>query len=159
MTAGIDFLKVLEGILTCITPVILAIIGLRQTKANKKVDDYAKAQSEIEGMRKAMDERQKEDLEQHFKKIESSIDRLQTQVDEMRSTVETLSKLDRQISSLIELSNVNFEFCQSLSTIVSGIADALDSTDAINSADLKEQLAEHRKTEQALAGRIVKIVY
>lgn len=159
MTAELDFLKLLEGILTCITPVILAIIGLRQTKANKKVDDYAKAQSEIEGMRKAMDERQKKDLEQHFEKIENSITKLQAQVDEMHVTIETLSKLDRQISSLIELSNVNFEFCQSLSTIVSGIADALDSTDAINSADLKEQLAEHRKTEQALAGRIVKIVY
>ena len=159
MPEGLSFLKILEGIITCITPVILAVIGLRQTKANKKVEDYANLSKELAELRDKAEQRQKEELDEHFKKIESSFDDLKRKFTTISEQVENLSKLDRQLTGLIEISKVNFEFCQSLSTIVSGIADALDSTDAINSADLKKQLAEHHSTEQALAGRILKIVY
>lgn len=159
MTEGVSFLKILEGIIACITPIILAFIGLRQTKANKKVEEYTKLSKELAEMRDQEEQRQKKELDAHFKKIEDSFEDLKRDFSTISEQVEKLSKLDRQLSSLIELSQVNFEFCQSLSTIVSGIADALDSTDVINSADLKAQLAEHHKTEQALAGRILKIVY
>lgn len=159
MSEGVNFLKILEGIITCVTPVILAIIGLRQTRANKKVEEYTKLNQELAEMRDKEEQRQKKELDEHFKKIEGSFDDFKQEFSSLSEKVEKLSKLDRQLSSLIELSQVNFEFCQSLSTIVSGIADALDSTDAINSEGLKSQLAEHHKTEQALAGRILKIVY
>ncbi len=159
MSEGVNFLTILERIITCITPVILAVIGLRQTRANKKVEEFTRVSKELAEMRDKEDQRQKKELDEHFKKIEGSFDEFKKEFSGLSEKVESLSKLDRQLRGLIELSQVNFEFCQSLSTIVSGIADALDSTDQINSEGLKTQLADHHKTEQALAGRILKIVY
>jgi len=84
---------------------------------------------------------------------------MKAQFERMDKTVENLSSLQKQLSGLIELSSANMELCQSLSNVVSSIGDALDSTDSINSSDLKKRLHEHHQKEQDITNRILKIVY
>ena len=158
-SAGLTFFDIFERAITVLTPIILAIIALRQTKASKKVEDFTKTQSELVKAKEEIEKRDKEELDNHFKEIQRSIDDMKGQFERMDKTVTNLNNLQKQLSGLIELSSANMELCQSLSNVVSSIGDALDSTDSINSADLKKQLNDHHKKEQDITNRILKIAY
>ena len=156
---GLTFFEIVERTVTLLMPIILAYIGVRQTKASKKIEDFTATQKELAEAKAEIEKRDKEELEKHFTEIRNSISNMQQQFERMDKTVENLSNLQRQLSGLIELSSANMELCQSLSNVVSSIGDALDSTETINSTDLKKHLNAHHKKEQEITNRIVKIVY
>ena len=56
------------------------------------------------------------------------------------------------------MSNVDFEFCNSLSSIITSIGNALDSSDVIDSDTLQQDLINHRKKTEELVNKAVKIV-
>lgn len=156
---GLTFFDIFERIIVCLTPIILAIIGLAQVKSQKKVDDYAKSQQELSKARAELAERDKAELEEHFTKLETQLDGFESKINDLDKKVEHLSKLDKQLAGLIDISSANFGLCQSLSNVMSSIGDALDSTESINSVDLKKQLSKHRQKEQELTERIFKTIY
>ena len=143
----------------CLTPIIVAWIGLMNSRSQKKTKEILEAQKRVEEAKAEIDRRDKAELNKKFDMITNSITDLKAQFSRMDKTVSDLSSIGTKISGLIELSSANLELCQSLSMIVSSIGDALDSTDGIDSGDLKEQLHEHRKKEQALTQKITKIIY
>ena len=150
---------IIERAVVCITPIILALIGLQSSRSQKKAQSIVDMQKQIQENAEEKEKREKEELEAHFSKLENSISEMRKQFKDMESTVTKLSNLDKQLQGLYTLNSANLELCQSLSNIVSSIGDALDSTDSIQSGNLKQELQEHRKKQDAVTIRMAKIMY
>ena len=161
--SGLTIFDIFERIIIVITPIVVALVGLQSTKIQKRSEDLVASQNAAnEAAKKLADNEKKQrdaEMERHFAKVEESITSLTEKVDKLDKTVGNLSKLDQQLSGLVELSTANLELCQSLSNIVSSIGDALDSSEAIESGDLRDQINAHRKKEQELTLRVAKIIY
>ena len=156
---GSSAFDLFERFIVCITPIALGFIGVQQTRSEKKSKEFLDLQKQLDEARREKDERDKLELQEHFQKLENSIETMSRKISEMENTVNNITKLNKQITGLIQLSSANLQLCQSLSNIVSSIGDALDSTDSISSGDLKVQLLNHRKKEQEVTEEILKIMY
>ena len=142
-----------------VSTIIVAWFGLQSSKSQKDQAKYLKAQEDLKKANDEMKVKEKEELQEHFNKLEGSIDSLTTQVKNLEKSIGKISEIDKRLNNLVEMSNVNFEFCTSLSAVISSIGNALDSSDAIESGTLQHDLLEHKKHETALINRMCKIVY
>lgn len=151
--------EIVERVIICLTPIIVALVGLQSNRVEKNTKKLVEKQKELDDAKKSIENKEKEALDEHFKKIDDSLSKLNDKVDRLDDRVGQMSKLDGQLKGLIELSSANMELCHSLSGIVTSIADALDSTEIIDSGNLKSELQAHRQKENAITDRVMKIMY
>ena len=151
--------EIFERFIVCLTPIIVALVGLQSSRVEKHTKDLVEKQKELNEAKKKIEANEKQALDDHFKKLDDSLSKLTAKVDKLDDRVGQMSKLDGQLKGLIEMSTANMELCQSLSGIVTSIADALDSTEIIDSGNLKAELQAHRKKENEITNRVMKIMY
>ena len=153
------FLEVFQVIMTCISPIIIAWFGYSANKNEKQTKKYMEAQEQLKQANDKLKNKEKEELQEHFDKLDNSITTLTQQVKKLEKSISKISEIDKRIEGLVEMSNVNFEFCNSLSAVISSIGNALDSSDVIDSGTLQSDIAAHKVKAEALVNRAVKIVY
>ena len=153
------FLEVFQIVMTCVSPVIIAWFGYSANKNEKQTKKYMESQEALKKANTALKEKEKEELQAHLDKIDNSINSLTKQVQNLEKSISSISEINKRIDGLVEMSNVNFEFCNSLSAVISSIGNALDSSDVIDSGTLQTDLATHKKKAEELVNRAVKIVY
>lgn len=158
LTADVIFDYIVKAI-TCCSPIIIAWFGFVSARNEKQTKKYIESQESLKKANDKLKEKEKEELQAHFAKLEKSIGSLTTQVSNLEKSVGKISEIDKTINNLVEMSNINFEFCQSLSAVISSIGNALDSSDAIESGTLRNDLSEHQKRERNLVSKVCKIVY
>lgn len=154
-----DFWMYFEKIITCCSPIVIAWFGVVSARNEKQTKDYIEAQEKAKKANDALKAKEQEELQAHFDKLDKSIGALRLQVDNLEASIGKLSEMDKRLNNLVEMSSINFEFCQSLSAVISSIGNALDSSDAIESGTLKNDLGNHLQTERSLSARMCKIVY
>lgn len=154
-----EFFDYLERIIVCLSPIVIAWFGLRASRNEKQTKKYISAQEELRQANEKLKAKEKEELQAHFDKIDTSISSLADQVSKLETAIGKISEIDKVMTNLVTMSNVNFEFCTSLSAVISSIGNALDSSDAIVSGSLQTDLAEHQKRERELVNKVCKIVY
>ena len=154
-----EFFDLIDRFIVCCSPIIIAWFGFKASKNEKQTKRYMAVQEELRLANEKLKEKEKEELQEHFDKIDSSISSLATQVQKLEKSMNKISEIDKVMTNLVTMSNVNFEFCTSLSAVISSIGNALDSSDAIVSGSLQTDLAEHQKRERALVQKVCKIVY
>ncbi len=148
-----------EKIVTCCSPIVIAWFGIVAARNEKQTKNYIEAQEKVKKANDALKAKEKEELQAHFDKLDKSIGALRDQVNNLEASIGKISEMDKRLNNLVEMSSINFEFCQSLSTVISSIGNALDSSDAIESGTLKKDLGTHLQTERSLASKMCKIVY
>lgn len=153
------FLEVFQIILGCISPIIIAWFGYCASKNEKQTKKYIESQEELKKANNKLKDKENEELQKHFTSIENSIQSLADQVSKLEKSINTISEIDRRLDGLVEMSNINFEFCTSLSSVISSIGNALDSSNVIDSGTLQIDIAAHKAKADALVNQAVKIVY
>ena len=145
--------------MTAITPIVVAWLGYVATKNEKQTKKYIEAQEELKKANAIIKSKELEEMQKHFEKLDKSICQLAKQVNILEESIDKVSEIDRRIDGLITMSNVDFEFCNSLSSIITSIGNALDSSDVIDSGTLQQDLINHRKKTEELVNKAVKIVF
>lgn len=153
------FFEYFERIVLCLSPIIIAWYGYQSSKSEKQTKKYIESQEELKKANEKLKQKEKEEMQEHFDKIDSSITSLSKQVESLNKSIGKISEIDKRIDNLVKMSNVNFEFCTSLSAVISSIGNALDSSDAIESGTLRDDLTAHQNRERDLMNRVHKIVY
>ena len=151
--------EIFERIMVCVSPILIALIGLQGSRQEKKTKELVEATTKLNDLKKENEQKEKAALDEHFKKLDSSLEKLSEKVDKLDMRVESLATMETKLNGLIQLSSSSIQLCQSLSSIMSSVGDALDSTDIINSGDLKEELRKHREKENAITQQVMKIMY
>lgn len=154
-----DFFDYFERFVICMSPIIIAWSGIQSNKNRKQQEKYIKTQEDLKNANDKIKAKEKQELQEHFDKLDTSISTLTQKVEKLEQSIEKIAEIDKRINSLVEMSNINFEFCTSLSAVITSIGNALESSDAIESGTLLSDLTAHKKNELGLIGRMCKIVY
>ena len=155
----LTILDAFQIIMTAITPIIVGWFGYAAAKNEKQTKKYIEAQEELKKANAVIKSKEMDEMQKHFDKLDKSISKLTKQVEVLEKSIDKVSEIDRRIDGLVTMSNVNFEFCNSLSSVITSIGNALDSSDVIDSNTLQQDLTNHKKKAEELVNKAVKIVF
>lgn len=148
----------LERFIVCLSPIIIAWFGYRANKNEKQTKKYLEAQKQTEEANKKVKEMEKADMDRHFSNIDSSISSISAQLRTMEDSIHEIKDLKTRIDNVIELSNINFEFCTSLSSVISSIGRSLANVDGIDEDRLNNVIEKNESIETELVKRVHKII-
>lgn len=149
----------LEKFLTCASPIIVAWFAYRANRSEKQTKKYLEAQEALKTANNTLKERDDKEVQRQFQEITDLTGTILKKFDDVDAQLKNISILDKKIENLIEISNLNFEFCTSLSVIISSIGSALDKSNNFKDSDLSADLKQHRIREQEIVNKVCKIIY
>jgi TolA-binding protein len=152
------FFNYFQAIVACVTPIIVAWFAYKAAKSEKQTKKYMEMQKEVETLNNSIKAKEKEEMKSQFENINSSISKLSQKMNEIEKRMQNFSNLDKKLENIIEISNSNFEFCSSLSSVITSIGNALDASDIIPTDQLRNDLRTHQENERKIINRVCKIV-
>lgn len=161
-----DWSALLTCLLSSITTIIVAALGLSQSKKTKESEKYRKLREQIETQEKEAAEKKEQENIERLETIEKSISGMKSDIDELKINVRNLTNTDltqieNQLSNLHTLQADNFSYIQSLSNVVLTMGESLNASDAIDVKDkdkMKEMIDRHRAAEQEISKKLYKII-
>lgn len=148
-----------ERLMICLSPLAVAWLGLQSSRTEKQTKKYMESQQQLKEANDKLEAKNREEIQKKLDNIGSSMEAMQRQIEALETKVASITSMDRKIEKLVEMSNVNYEFCSSLSQLVSAIGTALDKSTGICSDDLPAEMRRHHDVEHQLTARIGKIMY
>lgn len=156
-----DWTQILICILTSITTLSVAALGLYQTKKTRETEEYRKIRSEIDQKNLEISEAAKKKQEERFQKMESNLKDLKEDVSElkrsMNETGTTIKNISTKLGTLHTISSNNFVYMESLSNVVMEIGQAIDDMSDVPSEEkhkLFMLIDDHRKQGQKLRSEV-----
>lgn len=147
-----DFLTMIERIFAIFSPIFIAWCGWKISVTDRQNKAYRELRQQYD---ESMEKQRKKEQQEQANAIASTakkVDELTAEVTEIRRIQEN-QNIAEDIHELTKLVNINFEYCQSLSDVVSTMGQTS------NNKDVQEAVAQHKKTEHDLVSRIYKIQY
>lgn len=153
-------LEVITAIITCVSPIIVAYFGYITTKQQKQTKEFIDLQTRYNEQNAAIKRQEAEAQKKSIEGIQKSVKDLQSQMRNLESKFD-IKKINDRLDDIIEISQVNFEYSQSLSSVICAIGDCIDSSvDSDTAAKFKNELKAHQSREREFASRIVhKVAY
>ncbi len=150
-------LDVLVKIIGCLSPIICAWIAYNSSVTTKKTKEYmelqAKYNKELEEKKDRETEEQRKAMDQMKKDIES----LSQQVDNLAKSF-SMEDIHTKLEHLTTMSQLNFEYSQSLSSVICSIGDCIERADLNGTDEISKEMSEHRAREKEFANRLAKTV-
>lgn len=150
--------SIIQNFITVLTPIIVAWFGYKQVKSQKQTKEYQELQAKYEEEKEKLRKKEADDQKALFEEFRQSLESLQNEVRGLKEA-QANSKVEKDIASLVTMSNINFEYCQSLSKVIGSIGEALTDVPTVDSDTINTALEKHKDEEQALVRKIYKISY
>lgn len=152
-----DWTQILVCILSSITTLSVAALGLYQTKKARETEEYRKMRSEIDQKNLDLAEAAKKKQEERLQKMESDLKELRTDVSDLKRAMNesgtTIKNISSKLGTLHTISSNNFVYMESLSNVVMEIGQSIDDIQEVPD-DEKNKLFmlinEHRQQGQKL---------
>ena len=142
-------------IVTLISPIIVALIGLKANRIQKETKRIQELTHELE-------ENKQQELNHRFETVNANIDALEKTFSALKADFDEYRDLDEiesikeQLKTMIALVNINFETSQNLSRLCSVITDML--CKYYNDPDMQTASKEFKHEESELASKIYKVL-
>lgn len=152
--------QIFSMVVTAITPIAIAVIEVKNAKRAKSDKAYRELREQNEQLQKAEDKREREETNAKFNNITETVNKLLTDVEELREEVD-IQKIERQLEQMHKLNEFNFEYIQSLSSVVLVMGDTL-ATSNLLTEDSKEKIQKeitfHRNKEADITRNLYKVI-
>ena len=142
-------------IVTLISPIIVALIGLKANRIQKETKKIQELTHELE-------ENKQQELNHRFETVNANIDALEKNFSALKEDFDEYRDLDEiesikeQLKTMIALVNINFETSQNLSRLCSVITDML--CKYYTDPDMQNASKEFKHEESELASKIYKVL-
>ena len=161
-----DWTTIVTCILTSITTISVAALGLYQTRKSKETEDYRKLRDSLEKERQEKLKEEKEREEERLDAIEKSLKEMRTDVESLKDDMDTLKTtnitgIKTQLEHLHLIQTSNFSYIESLSNVVVQIGESLDSSNAIddnNKKSMTEQITNHKAIESRIHQQLLQVI-
>lgn len=144
--------------ISVITPLAVGYLSYRSSKQEKKSKEYMELMEKNKTLEKKESEREKRETLNQIKALTESVESLKTEVEDLKKEID-LKTLSMQLNKLQHLNEFNFEFIQSLSTVVTTLSEESMEAENIDGSRLRSVVNEHKKTETKIMQDIYKIMY
>lgn len=161
-----DWTTIITCIMSSITTIAVAFIGIYQKKKAKETEEYRRLKEELYIEKQKQIEQEKEKEEQRLVSLENSIKSVKDDVKSLKDDMKQLTQTNMvhikdQLSRLHTLQSSNMAYIESLSNVVLGIGEILDDSDTVNESDKKkmtQSINAHKKTETELHNKLYNII-
>ena len=147
-------------IMTAITPLLIAILGYFQVKKEKEDKKYRELREETEKLQKEKENAERDEHNTKLENMQKNMDHLVTEVAELRKDVD-IQKIEKQLNQLHSLNEFNFEYIQSLSSVVLIMGDTMadmPGLDADSKTRLRREIDAHQKKEGTIVSQLYKVL-
>ena len=155
-----NLVSLVNILMTAFTTIIVAVIGAYQKKKSKETSEYRKLKEENERLQQEKENAWRNDQDIRLKRIENSISTLTGEVTNLKDG-KHFEAIESQLSQIHTLNQVNFEYMQSISSVVTLVGDAVAESDIINDHDkqkLDKELNDHKDKEEDITKKLYKII-
>ena len=152
---GID---VFETVITCLSPIIIAIIGFMQARRDKSNKEYRELREKYDREKEAQAVKEKEESDKVLEEIQKSIATMTEEIAELKA-IGQHHDINKELEKLVQATTINYEYSQSLSGVVEAIGSSLQKTDMIQHDEIDVALAKHRDTDRELKKKLYKALY
>lgn len=161
-----DWTTLITCIMTSLTTISVAVLGLAQSKRAKETAEYKKLREQLESERQQKQESKEQEDAKRLEAIEKSLREMKSDVEGLKSdmhilTNSELANIMQQLSHLHTFQADNFAYMQSLSNVVLAIGESLNESDAVDKEDkekMNNTIESHRKIEQAIYKKLYSII-
>lgn len=152
-------LEVIMAVITCLSPIIVAYFGYMSSKQQKQTKEFIELQTKYNTMNEANKKKELEDQKKAIAGIQQSVKDLQNQMNDLKKSM-NIDDINMKLKDIIEISQVNFEYSQSLSQVICAIGDCIDGSNVDKDAakSFKHELNKHQENEREYVQRIFKKV-
>lgn len=153
------FISIFGIVMSAFTSIVVAALGLYQTKKTKETAEYRKLKDEKEDLIREKEEESRQKLNTRLDNLEQSVTSLTKEVNTLSNGVD-MKKIENQLSQLHILNEVNFEYVQSLSGVVSTIGESLSSSPILSEddkANMENKIDAHKTKESDITSKLYKI--
>lgn len=161
-----EWTTIFTCIMTSLTTITVAILGLHQSKKAKETEDYRKIRDQLETEREKESERKSMELEKRFKALEKAVNSVQEDVKDLKEgmkaiTDKDLIEISDQLKHLHSLQIGSFKCMESVSDVVIIIGTALDDSTAVSASNKKklaDAIDEHKKSQTLIRSELYNII-
>lgn len=153
-------IETITAVITCLSPIIVAYFGYITTKQQKQTKEFIDLQTKYNNQNNEIKKQEAEAQKKSIGEIQKSITNLQTQINQLEAKFD-IKKINERLEDIIEISQVNFEYSQSLSSVICAVWECVDSTvDPVVAGKFKSELNAHQAREREFTNRILhKVAY
>ena len=151
---------VLNTCITALASIAVAVIGFIQMRESKKNEADRALRAQNEQLQEEKRQHEKEEQDEQMREMKEMITALTEEVKELRQDYD-ISNIEKQLNTLHFLNEFNFEYIQSLSSVVINMGDALSSSSTIDDGargTLRDEITRHKKMEKEITQKLIKIV-
>lgn len=152
-------INVLGMLLSAFTTLAVAWMGSQQAKKTKETEAYRKLKDEKDQLIREKEEEERNKLNTRLDNMEGHLESLTGEVTTLNGSID-MKKIESQLSQLHVLNEVNFEYVQSLSGVVSAIGESLTSSSLVSDDDKKrveKKIDDHKEKEGQITSNLYKI--
>lgn len=158
-----DWTTLFTCVMTSITTIVVAALGLYQSKKTKETEKYRKLREQLDEEKHKELEKEKEEEEKRFQALEESMNSIKKDVRNLKEDMQVISKnnlqnIADQLSRLHTLQVGNLTCIESLSNVVLVIGETLDDSSMVESSD-KDRLAKSIEHHHEVEERVRKDLY
>ena len=154
-----DWTTVITCVMSSITAIVVAAIGLYQKKKAEETVEYRRLREELEKEKQKQLEQEKKEEEQRLTSLENSVNSMKDDMQELTKT--NIVHINEQLNHLHVLQSSNMTYIESLSNVVLGIGEILDDSDTVSVNDKKKMahsIDTHKRTEAELHNKLYNII-
>lgn len=166
----------LERLLVVTAPIIAAILLYKSTKQAKADKAYKELRDTLEQERETRQlenesRRDKEfvnresqrdnaiaSLSDKITKLDDRVESINERIDGLEEKID-IEKLNVSLGKLIEISEVTFEYSQSLAGVVTTMAGSLEKLSPNESVKIEQVLEKHGNAEREIVNKLHKMIY
>lgn len=152
-------INVFGMLLSAFTTLAVAWMGVQQSKKTKETEEYRKLKDEKDALLREKEEESQKQLNERLSNMESHIASLSGEMTALNDEID-MKKIESQLSQLHVLNEVNFEYVQSLSGVVSAIGESLTSSTLVSDDDkekVEKKIDDHKEKEGKITSNLYKI--
>lgn len=153
-------IDIITAIITCISPIIVAYFGYITTKQQKQTKEFIDLQTRFNNQNAELKKQEADQQKKAIEDVQKSIKNLEKQMQGLEAKFD-IKKINDRLDDIVEISQVNFEYSQSLSSVICAIGDCVDSSvDPKIASKFKTELNAHQAREREFTNRIIhKVAY
>lgn len=157
---GENYANIFYLIMSAISPIAVALLGFYQTRKEKRDKSYREYREENERLRMKEEEKYKQTQEERLQAMENSMEKLCQELNELRKDVD-IQKVEKQLNQLHILNEFNFEYIQSLSSVVLVMGETISSSDLLDEPAkqrLQTEVMNHKHKEAGITNKLYKVI-
>lgn len=146
--------ETIQNLVIAVTPLAVGILSYLSVKKDKEDKEYRELRENYEEVLNNEKKKKDEKIESSINKITEDVKNLSTKIDNI-----DVEDINTQLKNLVSISEINLQYSQSLSKVVTTIGECLRDSNIEFDNDISKVISEHQELERNITNRLYKVLY